>query len=172
MINKIKSSTVLSRVMKQFLFAISFSICFFSISCKNEKTREETKEIEIKKDTIKKEELKQENASEIQEEDFFYFVEMFSKNHQFQTERVKFPLKVMHLDENYESVELEIEKEEYSFLNFIRPSEEIDFNQKFIINEKDATIEIRGINNGIMIDYLFEKIRGKWKLKTWIDSST
>ena len=35
-----------------------------------------------------------------------------------------------------------------------------------------ATIEIRGIENGIMVDYYFEKDDGKWMLVAVHDSST
>jgi len=39
-------------------------------------------------------------------------------------------------------------------------------------NNTSATIEVRGIDNGIMVDYLFEKINGTWMLIEIDDSST
>lgn len=37
---------------------------------------------------------------------------------------------------------------------------------------RKATIEIRGIDNGIMVDYRFEKIEGRWLLVGIEDQST
>jgi len=39
-------------------------------------------------------------------------------------------------------------------------------------NNTSATIEIRGIENGIMVDYLFEKVNEVWMLIEIDDSST
>ena len=92
----------------------------------------------------------------------------------FQEERVDFPLVIQHLDTNgdFELVELEIKKEDYSFLNFMQPEEHLDYKQNFIINDNEAIVENRGVGNGIMIDYFFKKEHGILKLKTWIDRST
>ena len=46
------------------------------------------------------------------------------------------------------------------------------YEQIIKIEGNKATIELRGIDNGISGDYYFEKIDGKWTLVTWIDSST
>lgn len=171
MINKIKNITVLSKLMKQFVFAISVIIVFLSISCKKENAKEENKAIEIKKDSIK-EEVFLTDESKKQEEDFSYFIEKFSKDSVFQRSRVNFPIKIQLLDDDFELVEFIVEKEDYFTLNFIYPDDFIEFKQKIILHQNKATIEVRGTANGIMIDYFFEKIEGKWKLKTWIDSST
>jgi hypothetical protein len=40
------------------------------------------------------------------------------------------------------------------------------------VGKSKTIIEIRGIDNGIIMDFFFEKKNGKWILVTWIDSST
>ncbi|CAM3983292.1 MULTISPECIES: DUF4348 domain-containing protein [Flavobacterium] len=171
---KSKNRTVLSNLIKQFLFGVSCILCFFSMSCKNDSQKEVIEVIEVKKDTIELVDTKQVVEAERIEEDFLGFLEKFSKNHLFQVERVNFPLVIQHLDTNgdFELVELEIKKEDYSFLNFMQPAEYLDYKQNFVINDNEAIVENRGIGNGIMIDYYFKKEHGIWKLKTWIDRST
>jgi hypothetical protein len=46
------------------------------------------------------------------------------------------------------------------------------YEEKIKVKGNKATIETRGIDNGIYIDIFFEKSNGKWKLRTWVDSST
>ncbi|MNY65999.1 hypothetical protein D3C86_2033600 [compost metagenome] len=48
------------------------------------------------------------------------------------------------------------------------------WEQKIVVdkNNTSATIEIRGIENGIRVDYLFKKINGAWMLIEINDSST
>jgi hypothetical protein len=48
------------------------------------------------------------------------------------------------------------------------------WEQKIVIDKSNAsaTIEIRGIENGIMVDYLFEKVNGAWMLIEIDNSST
>lgn len=174
MINKNKNGTVLSNAIKQFLFGVSCCLCFFSMSCKNENQKEEIDVIEVEKDTIEVVNTKQVEEVEKVEEDFLHFLEKFSKNHLFQEERVNFPITIQYLDTNgdFKLVELEIKKEDYSYLNFMKPAEYLDYKQNFVINDNEAIVENRGIGNGIMIDYIFKKENGIWKLKTWIDQST
>lgn len=173
-VNNFKNKTVLSGLMKQFLFGISGILCFFSISCKNDSQKEIIEVNDVAKDTIDIVETKQVIEAERVEEDFLTFLEKFSKNHLFQEERVDFPLTIQHLDVNgdFELVKLEIKREDYSFLNFMRPEEHLDYKQNFVINDNEAIVENRGVGNGIMIDYYFKKEHGIWKLKTWIDRST
>ena len=171
MTNNFKNITVLSRLTKQFVFVISFFTYFLTISCKNENVKEAVKETEIKSDANIEVEYKQEEPK-IEEEEFSNFIEKFSKDSIFQISRIHFPLNIQLLDDNFELAEFSIVKDDYSILNFMHPSDFVEFKQKTVVNENDAFIEVRGTGNGIMIDYLFEKINGKWQLKTWIDRST
>ena len=95
----------------------------------------------------------------------------------FQISRVKFPLRVRELDDEYESVEKKIEKNSYRKIdlrydNSYVTRELSKYTQKIKLEGNKATVEIRGIDNGIMTDFYFEKRNGKWKLISWDDSST
>ncbi|MBF6640282.1 DUF4348 domain-containing protein [Flavobacterium sp. J49] len=112
------------------------------------------------------------------DDNFKVFLSYFSKDSVFQVSRVKFPLKVMEVDENnmMESIEKTIEKEEYTKLDFEYPKDaltrEFDrYTQKVKTNGNKVTVEIRGVDNGIYTDFYFEKVNGKWFLKSWNDTS-
>jgi hypothetical protein len=111
------------------------------------------------------------------DDDFNVFIELFSKDSMFQISRIDFPLKVheSNLQKDYELSEKIIKKSVYRKRNFsykIAESNIDTYSQEIkVINDK-ATIEIRGNENGLMIDIFFEKQKGKWKLITWTDSST
>ena len=143
------------------------------MGCKNEsqKTRIE-KPIESKK-----------KLTEIQipkniDENFKTFLDNFSKDSVFQISRVIFPLKVTELDYNneLESIVRIIQKKEYTKLDFEYPKDaltrEFDrYTQNIKTKGDKAVVEIRGVDNGIYSDFYFEKINGKWHLKSWNDSS-
>jgi len=105
------------------------------------------------------------------DKDFKTFMSYFNENAEFQLSRVKFPLKGEILDDNYENIETLIRKENYQHSVFIL--EETTEYKLEIIEEKDeAIIEIRGIDNGIMADYVFKKVKGQWQLSEFTDLST
>jgi hypothetical protein len=115
--------------------------------------------------------------SEKIDEDFQVFVEKFSRDSLFQISRVKFPLAVTELDNEYESVEKKVEKYNYRKIdlrydNSCANRELSKYIEKIKLEKNKATIEIRGIENGIMTDFYFEKRDGKWRLIGWDDSST
>ena len=56
---KSKNRTVLSNLIKQFLFGVSCILCFFSMSCKNDSQKEVIEVIEVEKDTIEVVDTKQ-----------------------------------------------------------------------------------------------------------------
>jgi len=134
------------------IITILFS-CFFLFNCK--------KEISI-------------NSSE----EFKDFLNNFSVNNDFQISRIKFPLKV----EDFKTIEFELtqrtiaKQSYYPFrfkFNVIGEKESIDdFTQLITVKGNSATIEIEGIENGLVITYYFEKIDSKWFLVSWIDQST
>jgi hypothetical protein len=45
------------------------------------------------------------------------------------------------------------------------------YTQNIKTKGNKAVVEIRGVDNGIYSDFYFEKINGKWHLKSWNDSS-
>lgn len=106
------------------------------------------------------------------------FIEKFSTDSTFQISRTKFPLetKWYDLDNDRDSL---IYKDRSSFemmdLRKKKSTGQYDqWEQKIVVdkNNTSATIEIRGVENGIIVDYLFEKINGVWMLIAINDSST
>ena len=149
---------------------------FLFINCKNENTKTNTVKPVSKEQEILKEE-KQE--TKIADEDFETFLKEFSQDSIFQMSRVKFPLKVNEIDFESESGTKEniVSKSEYKKMNFTYPEDaatrELDaYTQKNVLKNNLMIVEIRGVDNGIYTDIVFEKINGKWFLKTYTDQST
>jgi hypothetical protein len=116
------------------------------------------------------------NAAKI-DEDFKVFIQKFSQDSIFQVSRTDFPLTVTELNQEYESTEKKIKKDEYKMIHILyndsfKKQQIEDYTQEIKLENNKATIEIRGIENGIMTDIYFEKRNGKWKLKGWCDLST
>lgn len=110
--------------------------------------------------------------------DFNVFLKYFSKDSVFQVSRVIFPLKVMEVDENnmLESIEQIIEKRDYTTIDFEYPNDMMSreterYTQKIILKNSKVIIEIRGVDNGICTDFYFVKIKEKWFLEGWNDTS-
>jgi len=107
---------------------------------------------------------------------FESFLTKFNNDSIFQKSRVKFPLPIIEMDgDNFNEVHNKLEKKDYSRFdltsNKVHQKEE-GFTQEIKLNKNKATIEIRGIENGIMTDYYFEKINGKWMFIGLKDAST
>ncbi|MBF6640277.1 DUF4348 domain-containing protein [Flavobacterium sp. J49] len=152
------------KVIKTYLYLI---LVLILSGCKTE-----TGKVEIEKELIEN------HIPENVDEDFKTFLGFFSKDSIFQVSRVKFPLKVMEVDENnmLESKENVIQKNEYSTLDFEYPKDaltrELDrYTQNIKTKGNETVIEIRGVDNGIYSDFFFEKVGGKWFLKSWDDKS-
>lgn len=158
-------------------------ISFLFINCKNESIKPNSKNTaKPKTESIKTEK----SASKIIDENFEAFLKDFSRDSIFQISRVKFPLKVKEIDlESMEEIkenksgfkERTISKSEYTKLDFTYPKDaltrELDrYSQKNILKNNLMTVEIRGIDNGLYSDFYFEKIDGKWFLKSWSEQST
>ena len=105
-------------------------------------------------------------------EEFASFFEKFNNNRTFQMSRIYFPLTVKLNNDDFELVDYIIIKEKYTPINLNKNKEERDYNQQTILKKDAVIIQQRGLNNGIFIDYIFEKRKGLWFLKTWIDKST
>ena len=118
------------------------------------------------------------SATDDVEKDFTLFLEKFSKDSAFQRSRTKLPLIVKLYDlENDQDTILFKQSSEYAMMDFRskKPDPIHDQWKQTIVLDKGgnkATIEIRGIENGIMVDYYFEKIDGQWMLVGVNDSST
>ncbi|MFH6997230.1 DUF4348 domain-containing protein [Flavobacterium sp. FlaQc-57] len=158
-------------------------LSFLFVNCKNESIKPDNKRLE--KPKVENIKIKK-PASKIADENFEDFLKDFSRDSLFQISRVKFPLKVKEIDlESMEEIkenksgfkERTISKSEYTKLDFTYPKDaltrELDrYSQKNILKNNLMNVEIRGIDNGIYSDFYFEKINGKWFLKSWKEQST
>ena len=153
------------------------TLTFFSCSNSSDKTLAlgQTTSNEIAVDSSKTEEYHPSNIPADLDSKFETFIEYFNKDSLFQISRIDFPLKVKASDQN-EEIETIINRSDFQMLNFGNKSaktREFDKYEEIIkVNGNKAIIETRGIDNGIFIDIYFEKKNGKWKLLTWVDSST
>jgi hypothetical protein len=169
--------------MMKNLFFLFFSV--FIISCQDSKVTGEVSEPAV--------ESKQFNSDTVStsvkrsgitvpddvDDNFETFLNYFNEDSTFQASRIEFPLKgkVADYAKDYEFSEVIIQPREFRKLDFTydpsSANREVDsYEQKLNVKGNEAVIEIRGIENGIMADYFFEKRKGKWVLVTWEDSST
>jgi hypothetical protein len=106
------------------------------------------------------------------------FIDKFSTDSAFQLSRTKFPLKTKwyDIDNDRDSI-IYKKRSDFEMMDF-RMTKSLgrydQWEQKIVVdkNNTSAKIEIRGIDNGIIVDYLFEKINDAWMLIEIDDSST
>ncbi|PTB96464.1 hypothetical protein C9994_07270 [Marivirga lumbricoides] len=109
--------------------------------------------------------------------DFASFLKEFSSNKDFQLQRIDFPLKIILLDiEDQEEIQT-ISKEEWQHVNLLDTAniETIDvdaYSQKIEVGESEAIIKLRGIDNGIRINYKFQQRKRRWYLIEILNAST
>ena len=112
----------------------------------------------------------------VQGENFDDFFNKFRSDSIFQTERVKFPLTLVTWDIDDNLATEEIDRENWRHLKLEYKDEfgtrEIDaYTQETKIYADSAKIELRGVDNGIHVDYVFNKVDGQWTLTTERDYS-
>ncbi|WP_166925095.1 DUF4348 domain-containing protein [Flavobacterium poyangense] len=149
-------------------------LVLFLASCK--------KNPELQNDLILKQETKNRVANQAtkpkavtnknEQEDFNEFFKLFNQDTIFQLSRIQFPLTIKINNADLEEVDYIIYKEKYTAINLDKEPESRDYKQHLILKKDQAIIQQRGTNNGIFIDYFFEKKEGKWQLITWVDLST
>lgn len=105
------------------------------------------------------------------------FIEKFSTDTTFQISRIKFPLKIQWYDvSNFKDTLIYKDRSGFKMMDFRKKpkSQNDNWEQKIVVdkNNTTATIEIRGIENGLVVDYFFEKINAAWMLIEIHDSST
>lgn len=105
-------------------------------------------------------------------EDFNTFFSKFNADSKFQISRVIFPLKYKANNEDFELTDYTMTKEKYKVLNLNRKADEKYLKRTLSVKKNKSTLEERGLDNGIYIDYVFELKDGKWFLKTFVDQST
>lgn len=114
--------------------------------------------------------------NEIANNDFNSFIEKFSTDTLFQISHTIFPLKITWYEIERDTIFYK-GKSEVEFVDF-RIKEyngEVDrWKQNIVIAESknSAVIEIRGVDNGIHVDYIFELINDVWMFVEIDDSST
>jgi hypothetical protein len=153
----------------------TYQILFFSVfililvSCGNSTQKSETKSTT---------EIKQTNAPELNlvDSNFNDFIEKFSSDSLFQISRTKFPLKVTWEDSDNNKGESFQELSNFEVIDFriMKSNEKSDnWEQKRIIaaDNQSAKIEIQGVDNGILVYYLFERTNGVWMLTEINDKS-
>jgi len=117
-------------------------------------------------------------TKETVDNNFNDFIEKFSSDSAFQLSRTKFPLKIKWYDlDNDKDSLIYKNMSGFEMMDFRKKKSTGQYDQweqKIVVdkNNTSATIEIRGIENGIMVDYLFEKINEAWILIEIDDSST
>jgi hypothetical protein len=160
--------------MKTILKSSFVILLFLIVSCKKEVAPQNTTILKDVDENIVADEEKVPVAASNKNdlEDFNHFFRLFNHDTVFQISRINFPLKVKINNDDLELVDYVIPKEKYTTINLDKKPEERNYNQQLILKKDKAVIQQRGIDNGIFIDYFFEKKDGKWQLVTWVDIST
>lgn len=105
-------------------------------------------------------------------EDFTIFFKKFNTDHKFQISRVIFPLKYKMNNDDLELTDYTMTKEKYKTINLNNKADDKYLKRTLSVKKNKATVQQRGLDNGIYIDYIFELKDNKWFLKTWVDQST
>jgi hypothetical protein len=106
--------------------------------------------------------------------DFDQFLERFNKDSAFQAGHIQYPLRFQQYDrDRAKTVVVAVPREAMQFMDFSKtnPSEWTQYIQTTPGSTK-ATIQIRGVASGMVIDYYFEKINTNWMLVLIDDQST
>jgi len=149
----------------------SILICIFLNACNNNSTNTNSQN-GTKKQTVTL------PTKEKVDNNFSDFIEKFSSDSSFQKSRTKFPLKINWYDiENDKDSIIYKDVSHFEMMDFRKKKSSGQYDQwkQEIVVDKDNTsaiIEIRGIENGIMVDYLFKKINEVWMIIEIRDGST
>ncbi|RYJ36876.1 DUF4348 domain containing protein [Flavobacterium anhuiense] len=111
-------------------------------------------------------------TSKATSEDFNEFFKKFNSDSKFQISRVIFPLKYKANNEDFELLDYTMTKEKYKVLHLNNKADEKYLKRTLSVKKSKATLEERGLDSGIYIDYIFELKDNKWFLKTFVDQST
>ncbi|WP_258097894.1 DUF4348 domain-containing protein [Marinoscillum pacificum] len=114
---------------------------------------------------------------QLADSNFNSFLVEFSTNKEFQLTRVDFPLnvKLLDIEDNEENITIAKDDWDHEYLLDTANIEtrNIDaYSQQTELSDSSATIKLRGIDNGIRIDYNFELRNGRWYLTDIFNAST
>ncbi|RVU90273.1 DUF4348 domain-containing protein [Flavobacterium columnare] len=140
-------------------------LTILSISCKKETTT-----IEAPKEAKKIQSAPINTNTKSIDDDFKSFLDAFSKDSVFQVSRVTFPFVLEEwIDPETGTEKKLIDKKTYETIDFRYPKDALTreydrYTQTIKFKDNKAVVEIRGVDNGIYANYIFEKINGKWLL--------
>jgi hypothetical protein len=106
--------------------------------------------------------------------DFDQFLDRFNKDSAFQVSHIQYPLKFQQYDhDRAKTIVVAVPKESMQLMDFSKtnPSEWTQQVASATGGNK-AIIQIRGVANGMIIDYYFEKMNDQWFLVMIDDQST
>jgi hypothetical protein len=165
--------------MKQ-LFILFGSLTLLNCSTQSQKEESSSPEDIVNEKSGKQTELVEEVVPESKSEQidssFNTFLIEFSSNKEFQLSRVDFPFNIQLIDiEDNEETRV-VTKEEWQHSNLldtagIQTREYSKYSQTAEIQDTVATIKLRGIDNGIRVDYTFKLRKGRWYLTRIFNSS-
>ena len=162
------------KIVYYILFIILTGFFMSCSGCKNQNSSSEERpenELTAKLDTFE---------TQLEEpEDFHLFLEKFNHSEMFQMRRIKFPLPVIvpNMDDSaMRPVEDTITKYEWETIDLSYDSTYLtrEYDQYYQVSytSKDTTIlKLRGVNNGIHIDYIFTLSENRWYLVSFKDAS-
>lgn len=160
--------------MKQFLLLL---ISFILLSCYSKNADFQTASV---LNELSREQTEKANSDSTKTDnsdiDFESFLKEFSANEEFQLARIDFPLKVILLDIDDKEEIKTILKEEWQHTNLLDTANietlDIDaYSQRTDLSESESIIKLRGIDNGIRIDYIFKLRERLWYLTEILNAS-
>jgi|SRR5688572_25558377 len=112
-------------------------------------------------------------STTVDKETFDDFFKKFRSDSLFQVERIKFPLTLVTWGDDDNLTTEKIDQENWKHVRLDESvTGEIDgYTQETKIYADSAKIELRGVDNGIYVDYIFTKVDGQWTLTTKRDYS-
>ncbi len=109
------------------------------------------------------------------DEAFPPFLQKFEQDSIFQASRITFPLLKLELEkEKRNTIQKWVNEKDYQKINLIplfngKPNS--TYSEEFRIINDQTIVEIRGLDNGKILNYHFTKKNGKWILIEWDDFS-
>jgi hypothetical protein len=156
--------------MKKGYVTASFIVFGLALTACDSKS-EDSKKSDEKPKTEKQQEEQEEDEGNTSFGDmpFEDFYKKFTTDESFQMSRIYFPLVKKYNDfddDNGKLVEFQesIEQDQWNFFGFT--NQEIAEDVKFTVVPAgfNVIVEMRGTDNGVSVDYIFEELDGKWML--------
>lgn len=165
--------------MKHLIINLAYSI-LLSCSTQNQENRQkvvDTATAPSNKQPEPGEETTLAVESQTTDSSFNSFLTEFSTNSEFQLTRIEFPFKIKLLDILDNEEIITIPKNKWKHTNLldtagIETKEYDAYSQTTHIADSVATIKLRGIDNGIRVDFTFEFRDGRWYLTKKFDASS